>query len=117
MNYVVGETVNPKAGTPCYSGHHSQHLYVFLPCLRTWADIQLVSWEVLALHLNPLIIIIIGVGFFFFCHFHGVQPLTFLGSCFQVGLFRELPGQPLEVLCFALYPAARAALNSCLPDA
>lgn len=66
MNYVVGETVNPKAGTPCYSGHHSQHLYVFLPCLRTWADIQLVSWEVLALHLNPLIIIIIGVGFFFF---------------------------------------------------
>ena len=42
---------------------------------------QLVSWEVLALHLNPLIIIIIII--IIFCHFHGVQPLTFLGSCFQ----------------------------------
>ena len=37
------------------------------------------SWEVLALRLNPLIIIIIII----FCHFHGVQPLTFLSSCFQ----------------------------------
>ena len=75
-NYLIRETLNPWAGPPSYSMHYSHNLDVFLPCLRIWADIQLVLWTMLALHPDPL-------KFYSSPQINGVQPLTFLCFCLQ----------------------------------
>lgn len=71
-----------------------------------------------ALHLNPLIIIIIGVGFFFFLPFSWCPASDFPGLLLPDGTggfcSENYQGSPWRCFAFALYPAAaaRAALNS-----